>query len=210
MPRHIAYKLPMSALDVVVVDDNQPMRQILHSIVTAFGVMRFRSYADGESALLEIADDPPNLVITDWHMKPVNGYQLVRAMRHKSSTTLSLVPVIMLTGFASRGFVQKSFDAGVQQFLVKPVSPNALLKRIKWTLHDGRELILKDRFYVCEQDLALEDEKTIKERARNKIRLAHLLASRGGAPEAANNKAQIRIAAKTMPDKRSHAEHWEI
>ncbi len=214
MPKHIAYKLPLSALDIVAIDDNQPMRQILYSIIHAFGIARLRIFANGESALQDMMDDPPNLVITDWHMKPVNGYEVVRTMRHKSSRSLSLVPVIMLTGFASRSFVQKSFDVGVQQFLIKPVSPNALLKRIKWILNDERELVLKDDFYVCAEELKVVNEKATRNKARVQILLARMMVEKNNAPGPAHTPAHTEEpepaqAAVAQTGGRRH-EQWEI
>ena len=88
-------------------------------------------FSCGQAALDEMVNHPPNLLITDWHMKPMDGYQLLKTIRRAEMMPLCLLPVVMLTGFASRQFVQKSFDAGVQQFLVKPISPNTLLERIK-------------------------------------------------------------------------------
>ncbi|HHK74526.1 MAG TPA: response regulator [Rhizobiales bacterium] len=209
MPRHIAYKLPLSSLDIVVVEDNQSMRQILHSMITAFGVSRLRVFSNGESALQEMPGDPPNLVISDWHMKPVNGYEMIRAMRHKDQPTLSLVPVIMLTGFASRSFVQKSFDAGVQQFLVKPVSPMALLKRIKWILMDDRELILQDEHYVRAESIKIASEKMIRNKAKVQILMARMMAEKGDSLKPAPAPEQFARAAGAETAGAEH-EQWEI
>ncbi|PLX34044.1 MAG: hypothetical protein C0605_14835 [Hyphomicrobiales bacterium] len=148
MPFHAAYQLPIEALDIVVVDDIQSMRQIFHSVLMAFGVRRLRFYANGRAALNEMVNDPPNMLITDWHMKPMDGVQLLRNIRKAEMMPLSLLTVIMVTGFASRSLVQDCFDAGVQQFLVKPISPKSVYERIQWILRDSRPLVRRGGGYV--------------------------------------------------------------
>lgn len=150
MPYHSAYLLPFESLDIVVVDDSQPMRHIYQSIILSFGVKRLRLFSGGQDALNEMVNDPPNLLITDWRMKPMDGYELLKTIRRSDMMPLSLLPVIMVTGYASRHFVQKCFDAGVQQFLVKPVSPNTIFERIKWTLSDSRFLLAENDVYKLE------------------------------------------------------------
>lgn len=152
MPYHAAYQLPFKALDIVVVEDSPHMRQILHSVLASFGVRRLRLFSCGQTALNEMVNDPPNLLITDWRMKPMDGYQLLQTIRRSNMMPLSLLPVIMVTGFASRQFVQTCFDAGVQQFLVKPVSPKTIYERIHWILSDSRFLTCQDGVYCLDKD----------------------------------------------------------
>ncbi len=150
MPHHSAYQLPFKALDIAIVDDSQHMRQILHTVIKSFGIRRLRMYDCGQKALSEMVNDPPNMLITDWQMKPLNGYELLTTIRKSEMMPLSLLPVIMLTGYASRQFVQSCFDAGVHQFLVKPLSPNTIYLRLKWILRDSRMLFEENGTYKFE------------------------------------------------------------
>ncbi len=182
MPNHLAYLLPICALDVVVIDDNPSMLYILKTIINAFGVRQTRIFSDGESALQEMAASPPNIVITDWNMQPINGYRLIREMRREGNEELNLVPVIMLTGYATRNLVEECIEAGVQQFMSKPVSPKSLLKRIQWVIKDARELVLHDGYYNYNESALQFSQEEIWKKARAGIMMAEHFAEMGSDP----------------------------
>ena len=89
--------LDLSKQSVMIVDDNRYMRAILCSIFRALSIKDLKEVGDGETALLEVKSFEPTLVVTDWHMEPMDGIALVKSIRHSASSSVKYVPIIMLT-----------------------------------------------------------------------------------------------------------------
>lgn len=99
-------------LRVLIVDDESEVRHMLAGALADYDVVEAR---DGEEALEEIGDDPPDLVITDLRMPGLDGYELVRRLKARFPET----PVLAISGFASdEDVVDYAFDA----FLEKPMN----------------------------------------------------------------------------------------
>ena len=117
-------------VQVLIVDDNDFMRTIIKEILHAFHVKSLIEAKDGLTALQLLKERPVNLMITDWQMPEMDGVELVRRVRTaKGSPNLSL-PIIMLTGHSELRQVVRARDAGVNEFLAKPVNPQSLYSRI--------------------------------------------------------------------------------
>lgn len=151
MTRHYAYGLDFGDLDIAVVDDSKPMQTILRSTLLSFRVRRVRTYDTAESALEMMRLDPPNMIITDWRMKPMSGIGLLRTVRQRRHAPLCFLPVIFVTAHGTRTLVDRVLREGAQHVLAKPIAPSVLYDRILWTLHDSRPLVLNDEGrYVIE------------------------------------------------------------
>lgn len=160
MLSNTAYGLTIDLLDIVVVEDNESMIRILRTLLSAFGVANIRSHNTCESALADILDQPPNLVITDWRMQPVNGLRFLKSLRHRTMGDLARTAVVMVSGHASTARVKQAMLAGANQFLVKPVSPVALLARLEFVVRDARKFVLQGEHYVIEGvDSLLADKR---------------------------------------------------
>ena len=176
MTRHYAYGLDFGDLDIAVVDDSKPMQTILRSTLLSFRVRRVRTYDTAETALEMMRLDPPNMILTDWRMKPMSGIGLLRAVRERRNAPLCFLPVIFVTAHGTRTLVDKVLREGAQHVLAKPIAPSALYDRILWTLNDSRPLVLADDGrYVIEGVAANLDAKMHKwhqtDGGRNLIRM---------------------------------------
>lgn len=138
---HKALGRAVDTLDVVVIDDHKPMQSILRSILGTARVRRVRAFDAAGEALRAMALDPPDIAIVDWRMKPVDGMELVKAMRRTDSGPLALVPVILATASPTRRLVARAVRAGIHAVLVKPISPATLLTRINAILADKRRFV---------------------------------------------------------------------
>ncbi|MCO5146910.1 MAG: response regulator [Aquamicrobium sp.] len=157
MAHNLAYGLPVEALDIVLVDDHRGTQTLLRSMLSALRVNRVRAFDNAGEALRSMTVDPPSLVLTDWEMSPMSGSQLVRLMRHERMEPLCFVPIIMVTGHATVGVVEKAFAAGVHHMLVKPVSPARLFSRIAWVTRDSRQMRLEgERWQIAGVDDVIE------------------------------------------------------
>ena len=133
-----ALGMSLSDLDVLVVDDNAKMRNLVRVILQSFGVTKIRQARDGTAGLAEIDSACPSIIISDWEMEPMNGLEFIQAVRSAFRDPLCFVPIIVLTGHASKPLIEKAFDAGATQLLVKPVTPANVLQRLNWVLEDDR------------------------------------------------------------------------
>ncbi len=133
-----AYGSELDELDVLIVDDNDHMRRLVKTILYAFDISRVRRAVDGTEALAEIRIRQPNLVISDWEMKPMDGCAFLEELRKVENKPACFIPVIMLTAHGRPQLIRRAFEAGASQFLVKPLTPANLLHRIEWVLADKR------------------------------------------------------------------------
>lgn len=136
-----------SQLGVMIVDDNRHMRALLCSIMHALGITRVKEVADGETALKIVEEFKPELVITDWHMEPMNGIELVRRLRKSGDEAVRYVPIIMLTGHSELVRVQEARDSGIHEFLAKPISAKSLFTRIAAIIENPRSFIKTDAYF---------------------------------------------------------------
>lgn len=131
----------LDALHVMVADDNAHMRELLITILDALGVGRVYTASDGRAALNKMREHPCDIVIADWNMEPMDGIELVRRIRRGEGDLDPYVPVIMLTGHTERTRVTAARDAGVTEFMAKPVSARSLYARIVSVIEHPRPFI---------------------------------------------------------------------
>jgi CheY-like chemotaxis protein len=117
-------------LKILVVDDNAHMRKLVVTILQAFGAIQIFEADSGERALALMRDTNPDVVILDWMMEGMSGLDFVRQVRSAPNSPNPFVPVIMLTGHTHIDHVRQARDAGVNEFLAKPVSVKAILTRL--------------------------------------------------------------------------------
>lgn len=134
-----AFGLTVRQLDTLIVEDSGNMRLLLRTLLNSFEVAAVDSARDGEDALKKLrVNKSTNLIISDWEMPSMNGREFLYNLRHIDNEPMCFLPVIVLTGHASRSLVAEAFEAGATHLLVKPVTPASLLQRIEWVLEDDR------------------------------------------------------------------------
>ncbi len=132
---------------IMVVDDNANMLKLIATILFALGVRDSFEALDGESALSEISHFKPDIIITDWHMEPMNGVEFVKKVRRGKHNMNPFVPIIMLTGHTEMSLVVEARDAGINEFLVKPISPKSLHARMMAILDGTRPFIQSEAYF---------------------------------------------------------------
>jgi two-component system chemotaxis response regulator CheY len=134
-------------LNVLIVDDNAFMRKIVRDLLSDVGVRHAIEAGDGIEALDAIRRTAPDLVILDWDMPYLGGFQLVRIVRTPGLFPFTDLPIIMLSGYGATRHVLEAERLGVNEFLAKPVSGTALLARIASVVMNPRRMILTDGRY---------------------------------------------------------------
>jgi len=119
-----------SQLSVLVIEDNLWMRRLLHDVLDGFEIKSVRTASDGRQALDMLCDQEPDVILADWRMEPTDGLEFTRAVRRGEGGVTPFTPIIMLTGHTERERVAEARDAGVTEFLAKPVTAKALYSRL--------------------------------------------------------------------------------
>ena len=117
-------------LKALIVEDNVHMRTLLRSLLTALGINHVYEAGNGAEAFAILRERSPDLILTDLSMKPVDGIAFTREVRLSHASPSPYVPIIMITGHTERHKVEAARDAGVTEFLAKPITAQGLFLRI--------------------------------------------------------------------------------
>jgi len=139
-------QIDFNRLRFLVIEDNAHMRRIMHALLHSFGAREVVEAQDGASGLDAFTKFAPDIVVADWVMPIFDGLELTRMIRQQGVSTNPYVPIIMLTGHSDRKRVVDARDAGVTEFLAKPVSAKALYARVVSVVASPRPFI-KTRTY---------------------------------------------------------------
>jgi two-component system, chemotaxis family, chemotaxis protein CheY len=113
---------------VLVVDDYQTMVRILRNLLKQIGFNDVDDASDGQAALEKLKSKKYGLVISDWNMAPMTGYELLQQVR--ADAELGSLPFIMVTAEAKTENVVAAKKAGVNNYIVKPFNAETLRSKI--------------------------------------------------------------------------------
>jgi len=113
---------------VLVVDDYQTMVRILRNLLKQIGFTDVDDASDGQAALEKLKSKKYGLVISDWNMAPMTGYELLQRVR--ADAELGSLPFIMVTAEAKTENVVAAKKAGVNNYIVKPFNAETLRSKI--------------------------------------------------------------------------------
>ena len=116
------------AMPILVVDDYQTMVRIIRNLLKQIGFENVDDAANGEVALQKIRIKRYSLIISDWNMEPITGFQLLQKVREGSACPN--VPFIMVTAESKTDNVVAARRAGVSHYIVKPFNAATLKAKI--------------------------------------------------------------------------------
>lgn len=131
----------LANVNVLIVDDDAPARAIVREVLRAIGIQHLSVASDGRAALRSIAeriridpDIPPfDVIVCDWQMPEVSGLELLKMVRRRYSQ----LPFVMLTAMRGVDDVRAAADAKVSAYVVKPVVPAELKRKVVGVLAAG-------------------------------------------------------------------------
>lgn len=137
----------LTRLNILVVDDNSHMRKMVRSILVAMGIRKVSEAEDGAEALKLMKNLDVDIVFCDWLMEPMDGITFTKMVRKSENSPDVYVPIIMLTSHTEVTRVVTARDAGVNEFLAKPVSATHIYQRIKMILESPRQFIRTNDYF---------------------------------------------------------------
>lgn len=126
---------------ILIVDDNEGTRRLVRMLLRDLGVQNILMSSCIEDALTILHCQHVDLILTDWEMIGETGMDLMALVRRNDTPRISEIPIVMMTAHSEEWRVHAARDAGVTDFLVKPISPAQLEAKLRAALLRVREFI---------------------------------------------------------------------
>jgi two-component system phosphate regulon response regulator PhoB len=138
---------------VLVVEDEAPLLALLRYNLEKQG-FRVEEAADGQEALLRVAEARPDLILLDWMLPAMSGLEVCRQLRRRPATRD--LPIIMLTARTEEQDAVRALDTGADDHIAKPFAMEALLARIRALLRRSGAVPVKGR--LTWQDIVMDQD----------------------------------------------------
>ena len=140
--------LDLRRLKILIAEDNPFMRSLIRTVLRVFGCVHVKEAADGLAAL-QLVDGGygPDIIITNWQMPNLDGVALTRKLRNLKESFDPYLPIIMVSGYSEEGRVIQARDAGVSEYLAKPISGQMLYERIVTTIEHPHPFVKSETFF---------------------------------------------------------------
>lgn len=158
----------LSNVSFLIVEDNAFMMSIIKRVLSALGTGEVHECTDGAEALKVLKHFHADIIITDWAMDPLNGIELTKMIRTAPDSVNPYTPIIMLTAHTEMHRIVEARDAGVNEFVIKPVSVTSLFARIQAVIEKPRTYIRSEKFFGPDRRRQDQDFRGDERRASRK------------------------------------------
>ena len=117
------------SMSVLVVDDYSTMIRIIRNLLKQLGFVNIDDASDGSLALNKMRGKKYGLVISDWNMEPMTGYELLKQVR--ANPQMAETPFIMITAESKTENVVAAKQAGANNYIIKPFNAETLKHKIE-------------------------------------------------------------------------------
>jgi CheY-like chemotaxis protein len=131
----------ISALSVLVIDDQQFFRTLLVEVLRSLGVTRISVAVDGLAGLAAFEEHRPDVVITDWMMPNMDGVALTKKIRSHPIEARKQVPIILVTSNSLRSKIEFARTCGIDEFILKPISAKSIVDRLREVVERPRPFL---------------------------------------------------------------------
>ena len=131
----------LERLNFLVVDDSSHMRSLVRSALRGLGARHIKEATDGADAYKRLGTYAADVIVCNWQMSPMDGLEFVRLLRTDTDSPNPFIPVILLTAHTEAKRVVEARDAGVTEFLAKPISAHRLYSRIRAVIERPRPFV---------------------------------------------------------------------
>lgn len=115
-------------LPILIVDDYKTMLRIIRSLLKQLGFDNVDEATDGTMALEKVREKQFGLIISDWNMEPMSGFEFLKAVRANERT--KDIPFILITAESKTENVIAAKQAGVSNYIVKPFNAETLKQKL--------------------------------------------------------------------------------
>lgn len=126
---------------IVLLDDNRNFSSLMRSVLSEFGYRDIVDFENPKLAMDFMKTTFVDVLFLDLVMPGASGFQIANKLRHDPSIMNRMMPIIMVTGHADLNNIRKAINYGVDEVLVKPISPRALHQRLTGVLENPRTYI---------------------------------------------------------------------
>ena len=137
----------LSNLSVLVVDENANMRSVIKTLLKSLGIHKIGECSDAADAFEELRTSNNDIVIVDLAMHNIDGIEFTQLVRTAKDSPNRYIPIIMLTAHTERARVLAARDAGITEFLRKPVCAADLYARIVEVIERPRNYVRSKSFF---------------------------------------------------------------
>ena len=141
----------LDRMSVMVVDDNRHMLTLISEILRGLNIRNISVLTNAADAFKEMQISAVDLVVADQVMEPISGIEFTQLLRTSKDSPDRFVPVIMVTGSSDVQTVSEARDAGVTEFMVKPISARGLYSRLLEVINNPRAFIRTKDFFGPER-----------------------------------------------------------
>ena len=146
------------SLRALIVEDNAHMRTLLRALLNSAGVKQIAEAGHGQAGLVMLREHKSDLVLSDLAMKPMDGLEFTRHVRNDEHSPNPFVPIIMITGHTEKYRVEAARDAGVTEFLAKPITAHNLFARIAEIVERPRAFVRCDGYFGPDRRRHVQDD----------------------------------------------------
>jgi CheY-like chemotaxis protein len=139
--------LGFESLRVLLIDDNWHMRSIAITLLQGFGITQIRELSSGAEGVAAAKIWPADLALVDFKMSPMNGVEFTRVIRNAPDSRNPYLPIIMMTGHSALVRVMEARDAGVTEFIAKPLTAKTLLNRLNAVIYQQRPFVRTSTYF---------------------------------------------------------------
>ncbi len=134
-------------LNILLIEDDWSMRALIRDILQAFGAGTIRTATDGASGYQMLRQFSADIIILDWLMQPMSGLEFLKLVRNAPDSPNTYIPTLMLTAYTELERVKECRDAGITEFLAKPITPQTLYNRITRVIEDQRQYVRSETYF---------------------------------------------------------------
>ncbi len=133
--------MALESVTALILDDNAHMRGLLRVILSGFGVRTIEEAADGAEAFRLVVSEDIDIAFVDFKLGGIDGIDFCRRIRRDADSPNKYLPLVMITAYSERSRVLEAINAGVDEFLVKPVRAVDVANRVNAVVERRRPFV---------------------------------------------------------------------
>lgn len=139
--------MALESVSALILDDNAHMRGLLRAILAGFGMRKIEESGDCADALRVIAEGSIDISFVDMKLGGLDGLEFCRKIRMEPDSPNRFLPIVMISAYSERSRVLDAVNAGVDEFLVKPVRAVDVANRVNAVIERRRPFIQTESYF---------------------------------------------------------------